>query len=115
VLEYGVEHGHFQSNSMGRAKWRTTRAASQVDRTVVVRQDQARRLLAAVDQLNPPLTALFACLFFAASVQRRRGRSGSATCSCSTTAGARRLRARANLMPEPVFRRSEAPSLVGGR
>lgn len=65
-LRYAVELGLLESHPFSRVQWSTPKSVDTVDRRVVVNPDQARALLAAVDDIDAPLTAFFGCMYYAA-------------------------------------------------
>jgi len=65
VLGYAVELDILPANPLGKITWKAPEVAEEVDRRVVARPRQVRRLLAAVEQLRPELTAFFGCLYYA--------------------------------------------------
>lgn len=66
ALRYAVELGHLPSNPIDKVQWRTPKNTDVVDQRVVVNPTQARALLSAVRELNAPLEAFYACMYFAA-------------------------------------------------
>jgi integrase len=65
VLEFAVELELFPSNPLKKVGWKAPKATDVVDRRVVVNPRQARALLASVWQDDAPLSAFFACLYYA--------------------------------------------------
>ncbi|RBQ17783.1 integrase [Spongiactinospora rosea] len=68
ALSYAVELGLLEKNPIPDLKWKITKTTFQVDRRSVVNPDQARALLAAVEQQKPSgplLMPFFAALYFA--------------------------------------------------
>ncbi len=66
ALEYAVEQGLLATNTLRGLRTTSTPRVNAVDRRVVVNPDQARALLAAVQDKHPALTGFFGCLYYAA-------------------------------------------------
>jgi integrase len=66
ALRYAVELGLLESHPFTRVQWSAPKSIETVDRRVVVNPNQARALLAAVDEIHAPLTAFFGCMYYAA-------------------------------------------------
>lgn len=66
ALDHAVELGLLDANPIEKIKWSEPEQTTIVDRRVVANPEQARRLIAAVGVLAPPLEAFFGCLYFAA-------------------------------------------------
>jgi integrase len=66
TVRYAVELGLLDSNPLDKVRWKAPKSTETVDRRVVVNHEQARRLLAVVRQIHPPLEAFYACMYYAA-------------------------------------------------
>lgn len=66
ALRYAVELGYLDANPIDRVQWKAPKNTEEVDRRVVVNPEQARALLAAVQEKAPELEAFYACMYFAA-------------------------------------------------
>lgn len=66
VLNFAVEKGYLSRNLMRELRTVRRTASDTVDPRVVVNPEQARALLAAVKQIEPPLLAFFALMYYAA-------------------------------------------------
>jgi hypothetical protein len=64
VLGYAVELDLLAANPIDKVAWKAPQIADEVDRRVVASPQQARALLAAVEQDQPELTAFFGCLYY---------------------------------------------------
>ena len=66
ALRYAVEIGLLESNPIDRVQWKMQRNTETVDRRVVINHAQARSLFAAVREVDAPLEAFYATMYYAA-------------------------------------------------
>ena len=64
AINYAVELDILPANPIDRVTWKAPEVAEEIDRRVVARPRQVRRLLAAVEEISPELTAFFGCLYY---------------------------------------------------
>ncbi len=65
ALKYAVETKLLTANPIDLIDWKTPKNVEAIDRRVVVNPPQARKLFAAVREVDPALEAFFGCLYFA--------------------------------------------------
>lgn len=65
ALKYAVESKLLDANPIDLIDWKTPKNVDAIDRRVVVNPPQARKLFAAVRDIDPALEAFFGCLYFA--------------------------------------------------
>jgi integrase len=64
VVNYAVELDILPANPIDKVTWKAPEVAEEIDRRVVARPRQVRKLLAAVEEISPELTAFFGCLYY---------------------------------------------------
>ena len=66
ALKYAVELRLIESHPMAYVSWTAPKSTEELDRRVVVNPDQARALLAAVQEIAPEFEAFFGCMYYSA-------------------------------------------------
>jgi integrase len=66
ALRYAVELDRLAVNPIEKVQWATPKGVETLDRRVLINPQQAIRLLAAVEAIDPAMVAFFACMYYAA-------------------------------------------------